>query len=195
MNVFFSSRKVNPWRVPGSHILGWCWRVDFASAGDDNCKNTGRRRWLRCGINLANGRFCREKRYSSDHAGKQYSVGRGMLCWIVDNNLLGMSLLFEVLMDFAGDTKASLTTLFPWLLAEDNPVISYWGNNSLNKAGRRVRALRGISFQNLLGISLLLGEMDSNFPGEPDWTLLGKFWIVSGKWFHWMLDIPSGNKL
>ena len=46
----------------------------------------------------------------------------------------------------------------------------------MNKAGRRVRALWGISFQNLLGISLLLGEMDSNFPGELDWTFLGKFW-------------------
>ena len=36
----------------------------------------------------------------------------------------------------------------------------------MNKAGRRVRALRMTSFQSLLGISLLLGEMDSNFPGE-----------------------------
>ena len=32
--------------------------------------------------------------------------------------------VLEVLKDFAGDKKASLTTLFPWLLAEDNPVIS-----------------------------------------------------------------------
>ena len=35
----------------------------------------------------------------------------------------------------------------------------------MNKVGGRVRALRGISFQNLLGISLLLGGMNSNFPG------------------------------
>ena len=77
--------------------------------------------------------------------------------------------------DFAGDKKTALTEIFPWLLAEDNPVISCYGNNSLNKAGRRVRALRGISFQNLLGISLLLGEMGSNFPGELVWTFLGKF--------------------
>ena len=47
----------------------------FCSAGDDNCKNTGS-----CGINLANGRFCGEKRYSSDYAGKRYSVGIEMLC-------------------------------------------------------------------------------------------------------------------
>ena len=48
-----------------------------------------------------------------------------------------------MLIDFAGDKKTLLTTLFPWLLAEDNPVISCYGNNSLNQAGRRVRALRG----------------------------------------------------
>ena len=36
----------------------------------------------------------------------------------------------------------------------------------MNKAGRRVRVLARISFQNLLGISLLLGEINSNFPGE-----------------------------
>ena len=38
-------------------------------------------------------------------------------------------------MDFAGDKKILSTTLFPWLLAEDNPVISCYGNNSLNQAG------------------------------------------------------------
>ena len=30
----------------------------------------------------------------------------------------------EVLIDFTGDKKTSSRTLFPWLLAEDNPVIS-----------------------------------------------------------------------
>ena len=40
------------------------------------------------------------------------------------------------------------------------------GNNLLNKAGERLLHSAGISFQNLLGISLLFGEMDSNFPGE-----------------------------
>ena len=33
--------------------------------------------------------------------------------------------VLEVLIDFAGDKKTSSRTLFPWLLAEDNPVISY----------------------------------------------------------------------
>ena len=32
--------------------------------------------------------------------------------------------MLEVLIDFAGDKKTVLTTTFPWLLAEDNPVIS-----------------------------------------------------------------------
>ena len=46
-------------------------------------------------------------------------MANGLLCGerdtllIVDSNLLRISLLLEVLMDFAGDTKASLTTLFP----------------------------------------------------------------------------------
>ena len=43
----------------------------------------------------------------------------------VDNNLLGIPLLLEVLMDFVGDKKTSSRTLFPWLLTEDNPVISW----------------------------------------------------------------------
>ena len=50
----------------------------------------------------------------------------------------------------------------------------------MNKAGRRVRALARVSFQNLLGISLLLGGMNSNFPGELDWTLMGKFLNCGG---------------
>ena len=57
----FLSRKVNPWRVPGSRILGWCWRIAFVFTGDDSCKYTGRRRWLRWGMNLANGLLCGEK--------------------------------------------------------------------------------------------------------------------------------------
>ena len=32
--------------------------------------------------------------------------------------------VLEVLIDFAGDKKTSSRTPFPWLLAEDNPVIS-----------------------------------------------------------------------
>ena len=88
--------------------------------------------------------------------------------------------MLEVLIDFAGDKKTSSRALFPWLLAEDNPVISWKGKNSLNKAGRCVRALRGISFQNLLGISLLLGEMGSNFPGGIGLDFLGEV-LTAGK--------------
>ena len=66
------------------------------------------------------------EKYSNDLAGKQYSVGREVFCWNVDGNFAGDTVVtLEVLIDFAGDTKASLTTLFPWLLAEDNPVISW----------------------------------------------------------------------
>ena len=71
---------------------------------------------------------------------------------------LGIPLMLEVLVDFAGGKKTSPRTIFPWFLAEDNPVISWWGNNLLNKVGGHVRALQGISFQNLLGISFLLGR-------------------------------------
>ena len=90
-------------------------------------------------------------------------MGREILCWDIDGNSAGDTVVtLEVLLDFVGDRKTSSGTIFTWLLAEDNPVIS----RSLNKAGGHVRALQGTSFQNLLGISLLLGEMDSNFLGE-----------------------------
>ena len=84
-------------------------------------------------------------------------------------------------MNSAGGRKTSSGTIFPWQLAEDNPVISWWGNNLRNKVGGRVRVLRVTSFQNLLGISLLFGEMDWIFLGKLlDWTLLGKFCIGRG---------------
>ena len=68
--------------------------------------------------------------YSSDLAGEQYSVGREVLYWNVDGNFAGDTIVvLEALIDFAGDKKTSSRTIFPWLLAEDNPVISWWGNN------------------------------------------------------------------
>ena len=39
--------------------------------------------------------------------------------------LLGIPLMLEVLIDSTGDKKALPRTIFPWLLAEDNPVISW----------------------------------------------------------------------
>ena len=37
----------------------------------------------------------------------------------------GIPLMLKVLIDSAGDRKTSSRTIFPWLLAEDNPVISW----------------------------------------------------------------------
>ena len=67
----------------------------------------------------------RGEKYSSDLAGEQYSVGREVLCWNADGNFIGGTVvMLEVLIDFAGDKKTSSGTIFPWPLAEDNPVIS-----------------------------------------------------------------------
>ena len=46
------------------------------------------------GNNLGEWITLRGKKYSSDLAGEQYSVGREMLCWNVDNNLLRIPLLY-----------------------------------------------------------------------------------------------------
>ena len=71
----------------------------------------------------------REENYSSDLAGEQYSVGREVLCWNVDGNFAGDTIVvLEVLLNFVGDKKTSPRTIFSWLLVEDNPVISWWGN-------------------------------------------------------------------
>ena len=51
--------------------------------------------------------------------------------------------MLEVLIDSAGGKKTLPRTVFPWLLAQDDPVISWYENKSLNKTGRRVRVLRG----------------------------------------------------
>ena len=53
-------------------------------------------------------------------------MGREVLCWDVDGNFAGDTVVMsEVLIDFAGDKKTSPRTIFSWLLAEDNPVISW----------------------------------------------------------------------
>ena len=67
-------------------------------------------------------------------------MGREILCWDIDGNFAGDTVvMLEVLIDFAGDTvvtlevlidfaggkKTSPRTIFPCLLAEDNPVISW----------------------------------------------------------------------
>ena len=68
----------------------------------------------------------RGEKYSNDLVGEQYSVGREVLCWNVDGIFVGDTMVvLEVLIDFVGDKKTSPRTLFLWLLAEDNPVISW----------------------------------------------------------------------
>ena len=75
---------------------------------------------------MANGLLCGEKSYSSDLAGEPYSVGREVFCWDVDGNLVGDTIVvLEVHLNFAGDEKTSPRTISLWLLAEDNPVISW----------------------------------------------------------------------
>ena len=66
------------------------------------------------------------EKYSNDLAGEQYSVGREVLCWSADGNFTGDTIVvLEMLIDFAGDKKTVPRAIFPWLLAEDNPVISW----------------------------------------------------------------------
>ena len=77
-------------------------------------------------------------------------------------------------MNSTGDRKTSPGTIFPWQLAEDNPVISWWGNNFLNKAGERSYSAgdklpesTGDKLQDLLGRLIPL-------PWGNFWTVLGE---------------------
>ena len=63
--------------------------------------------------------------HSSYLAGEQYSVGERYFVEMLVVTSLGIPLMLEVLIDFAGDKKAPPGTIFLWLLAEDNPVISW----------------------------------------------------------------------
>ena len=92
-------------------------------------------------------------------------------------------------MNSTGDGKISPGTIFPWQLAEDNPVISWWGNNLLNKsggersyyAGDKLPEYTGEMLQDLLGIWIPL-----SWGNLSDWT---------GEWLHWMFGIPPGNNI
>ena len=58
------------------------------------------------------------------------SVGKERYFAEVDDNSAGdtiVELCWKI--NSAGDRKTSPGTIFPWQLAEDNPVISWWGNN------------------------------------------------------------------
>ena len=78
---------------------------------------------------MANGLLCGEKVTLAILLGintlweERYFAGMLMI------TSLGIPVMLEVLIDFAGDKKTSPRTIFPWLLAKDNPVISWWGNN------------------------------------------------------------------
>ena len=57
---------------------------------------------------------------------------RGITLWGRDTSLRfdddsagDTVVMLKVLIDFAGDRKTSPRTIFPWLLAEDNPIISW----------------------------------------------------------------------
>ena len=59
-------------------------------------------------------------------------LGNVEICWRIlnflkfDGSFAGDNIVvLEVLINFAGDKKTSPRTISPWLLAEDNPVISW----------------------------------------------------------------------
>ena len=51
-------------------------------------------------------------------------MGRGISAELLISIAGDIFAVLEVLIDFAGDKKTPSRTLFPWLLAEDKPVIS-----------------------------------------------------------------------
>ena len=113
-----------------------------------------------------------------------------ILRWGFNENFAGDStdkLCWGIWWTPLGIGRTSPRTNFPWQLAEDNPVIPWWGNNLWIKSGRDVRTLQGISFQNLLGISSkTCWGYDFHSPGEALDCTWGKYcWILSysvGSW-------------
>ena len=77
-------------------------------------------------------------------------------------------------MNSAGDKKTSPRTIFPWQLDEDNPVISRWGNNLLNKAGEMLSYSAGDKLQESTGDKL------PESTGEMVQLSWGNFWTVLG---------------
>ena len=66
------------------------------------------------------------------------SVGKERYFAEVDDNSAGdtiVELCWKICWTPLGDRKTSPGTIFPWQLAEDNPVISWWGNNLWIKPG------------------------------------------------------------
>ena len=75
---------------------------------------------------MANGILCGEKSTLTILLGSNTLWGERYFAGMLDGNFAGDTIVvLEVLIDFAGDKKTSPRTIFPWLLAEDNPVISW----------------------------------------------------------------------
>ena len=75
---------------------------------------------------MANGLLCREKSTLVILLGSNTLWERGTFAGMLMVTSLGIPLIYlEVLIDFAGDKKTLPRTIFSWLLAEDNPVISW----------------------------------------------------------------------
>ena len=75
---------------------------------------------------MANGLLCGEKITLAILLGNNTLWGERYSVEMFDDNFAGDTIvMLEVLIDSAGDKKTSPRTIFPWLLAEDNPVISW----------------------------------------------------------------------
>ena len=74
---------------------------------------------------MANGLLCGEKLILAILLGNKTLWGEWYFAGMLMVTSLGIPLMLEVLIDSAGDKKTSQRTIFPWLLAEDNPVISW----------------------------------------------------------------------
>ena len=108
-------------------------------------------------------KILRGEKYSSDHAGEKYSVGIKIPCRVVDNNLLGIPLLLEVLIDFAGVRRLCRGRSFRgfWLrITQLYPVKEI---TLLNQAGRRVRVLRGDELPEFTGDKLTVCGYEFQF--------------------------------
>ena len=74
---------------------------------------------------MANRTLCGEKIILAILLGNNTLWGERYFAGMLMVASLGISVMLEVLIGFAGDKETSTRTIFPWLLAEDNPVISW----------------------------------------------------------------------
>ena len=75
------------------------------------------------------GDYSAGENYSSDLDEEQYSWEEKYSIGMLNDNSAGDTVvMLAVLIDYAGDEKNTPRTIFPWLLAEDNPLISSCGH-------------------------------------------------------------------